>query len=299
MTRPIARPVASSSRGRNAPAQAGSRQISATEDSSSPRLLRVSADRLERIVQQLTASDREVLELVADLRLCSGAQLERMVWWQGEPDNRGRAARRALKRLTDWRVLDRLPRAIGGVRAGSQGFVYGIGPVGRRLLAADGDGVRRLVAPGARHVDHTLAVAELVTELHEADRAGRLELLAAEAEPKCWRRFSGPIGARLILKPDLHVRIGVGSYEDRWFVEVDRATEASATITGKGRQYLAHYKSGAEQAAAGVYPRVLWSVPDDHRAEVIADALPRGTGHLFAICRHDQVVGRLAEEARS
>jgi hypothetical protein len=299
--RPVARPAAQSPNPRDPLAGGQLVGIRATEDSSSPRLVRVSASRLADIAQQLTDRDQAVMELVADLRLCSGAQLERAFWWQGSAEARGRRARRSLKRLTSWRVLDRLPRSIGGVRAGSRGFVYGLGPVGARLMASDGR-KRRLGTPGARHVDHTLAVAELVVRLREAERAGRLELLAADAEPACWRTYSGPLGGRLVLKPDLFVRCGAGSYEDRWFVEVDRATEAAATITGKGRQYLAHFRSGAEQRSHGVYPRVLWSVPDVARAEVVAEALAGLSAPvvgLFVVCCHDDAVDRLAEESIS
>jgi Replication-relaxation len=299
--RPVVRPTALSQTTRDPLAGGQLAAIRAAEDSSSPRLLRVSTSRLADISQQLTDCDRAVMELVADLRLVSGAQLERAFWWHGSPEARGRRARRALKRLTAWRILDRLPRSIGGVRAGSRGFVYGLGPVGLRLMAADGR-TRRLGTPGARHVDHTLAVAELAIRLREAERAGRLELLTANAEPACWRTFTGPLGARLTVKPDLFVRIGAGSYEDRWFVEVDRATEAAATITGKGRQYLAHFRSGAEQRAHGIYPRVLWSVPDASRAEVVAEALAGLSAPvvgLFIVCCHDDAVDRLAEESIS
>jgi protein involved in plasmid replication-relaxation len=296
MTRPAVDPIASSSGTRNRPVHGGSHEISAAQDSPLARPVRISTSRLHRIAEQMTECDRAALELVDELRLCTGAQLERAVWWQGAPENRGRVARRALKRLHDWRVLDRLPRSIGGVRAGSRGFVYGLGPAGARLMASDGR-VRRLGTPGDRHIAHTLAVAELAVGLMEAERAGRLELLAVEGEPRCWRRFSGPLGSRLVLKPDLYLRVGVGSYEDRWMVEVDRATEASTTITGKARQYLAHYRT-----STGTYPRVLWTVPDDRRAEVIAEALrplPEGAARLFSICRHDQAVARIAEEASS
>jgi hypothetical protein len=302
MMRPVGRPTASSPTARNPLVGGQFCGITAAEDSSSPRLVRVSTSRLAEIAGQLTEIDRAVMELVADLRLASGAQLERAFWWQGSPEARGRRARRALKRLTNWRVLDRLPRSIGGVRAGSAGFIYSLGPAGARLLAASDKPTRRLGTPGARHVDHTLAVAELVVRLREAERAGRLELLAADAEPACWRNYGGPLGGRLILKPDLFVRAGAGAFEDRWFVEVDRATEAAATITGKGRQYLAHFRSGAEQRAQGIYPRVLWSVPDKARAEVVAEALAGLSAPvvgLFVVCCHDDAVDRLAEESIS
>jgi hypothetical protein len=262
----------------------------------------VSARELVDIAGRLGELDRDVLELVGRTRLCSGRQLQRAFWPTGTIATRERRARRTLKRLTDRRVLDRLPRVVGGVRSGSAGFVYGVGPVGARLLAEDGSRGRRLGTPGARYVDHTLAVAELVAQLMEAEHAGRLEVLEIATEPTCWRPFTGPMGPRLTLKPDLFVRVGVGSYEDRWFVEVDRATEAAPTITAKGRRYLDHFRSSSEQGAHGIYPRVLWSVPDAARAKVVDRALarlPETVVGLFTTCRHEAVIGRLAEEARS
>ncbi len=301
MTAPVGRPIASSQI--PTPSLAGGRsgQVTATDDSASPRRSRVSAGQLHDLAGRLSDPDKAALELVGGLRLCSGEQLTRALWWEGTTKaTRERRARRALLRLTAWRVLERLPRRVGGVRAGSRGFLYGVGPAGARLLARDDRRPRRLVTPGDRFVEHTLAVAELVVELMEAERAGRLELVdRPETEPTCWRRFPGPLGGRLTLKPDLFTRLAVGALEDRWFVEIDRATESPATITRKARVYLAHYRSGAEQTAHGVYPRVLWSVPDARRAAVVTEALPAGAARLFVVCTHAEAVGRLAEEARS
>ena len=102
-----------------------------------------------------------------------------------------------------------------------------------------------------------------------------------------------------MLKPDLFVRVGAGSVsEDRWLIEVDLATEASATIRAKTLRHLAYYRSGSEP----VHPRVLWAVPDLRRAEQIAEVLrrlPTPAERLFAICLLDEAVAFLAAEARS
>ncbi len=301
--RPAGRPAASSQQGRDPRPDGPHRQVSAANDFPPGRPYRVSARQLEDVAGSLTDLDREVLQLVARLRIVSGDQLRRALWWQGPKANAERRSRRALRRLATWRVVERVPgRTVGGVRAGSAGFLYRVGSVGGRLLARDGQQLRRLAAPGSRYVAHTLAIAELVVGLGEAERAGRLEVLGIETEPICWRRFTGPMGARLVLKPDLFVRIGVGSLEDRWLIEVDMASESPATIARKGRTYLAHYRSGVEQARHGVYPRVLWSVPDARRAEVVTRALsglPSEAWRLFSVCTHSEVVARLAEEASS
>jgi hypothetical protein len=251
----------------------------------------------------MTALDWTVLTFMSEVRLASGRQLVARFW---DTDQHGvpaaRAGRRALKRLATLRVLDPQPGMIGGVRGGSDGFVYGVGVAGARLLATRGFHVSRLSAPGARFRAHTLAVTEVVVALYTADRTGALDLIEIQTEPACWRGYLGPMGARLLLKSDLFVRIGVGAFEDRWMLEVDLATEASGALAAKARRYLAHYRSGVEQSEHGVYPRVLWATPDARRSEQVAAALgrvPEELRSLFAICLLDEVPAMLAAEADS
>ena len=297
---PVARPVASTRLERSARTFGAFDGLSAANDSPSPRPSRISQRLLAEIGRDLTPLDQEILDFVAAVRLATGGQLTRRFFGDRPAD--GRSARRVFYRLTQWRVLDRLPRRVGGIRAGSASFVYGVGVAGARLLAVRDQHVRRLGTPGDRYVDHTLAITELLVRLNEADRAGELDLIAAETEPRCWRPFPAAGGARLVLKPDLFIRVGVGALEDRWFVEVDRATETSGTLVEKARRYLVHYRSGSEQRTGGVYPRVLWTVPDERRQEQVREAfvrLPEGLRRLMAIWLFDEVVDRISEEARS
>ncbi len=138
--------------------------------------------------------------------------------------------------------------------------------------------------------------------MEEAARRGELDIIEVQSEPDCWREFLGGFGGRLTLTPDLFVRVGVGALEDRWQIEVDLATEASGTLLTKLNRYLAHYRSGSEQHHHGVYPRVLWGVPDAHRLEQVREVLrrlPTEAGRLFTVCVLDEVVAHLAMEARS
>jgi hypothetical protein len=299
---PLAGPAASSGAPWNPGAGADSEEIRTPNHSSSPSS-RVSLARLDSIASNLTPTDRDVLGLVARTRLCSGAQLERLFWSQGQRDSDARQARKVLRRLTGWRVLDRQPRSVGGRRAGSRGFLYSLGPSGVRLLERQtGVRVRRLGVPGERFVAHVLSCTELVVQMEEAARRGDLEVIEIQGEPQCWRGFLAGFGARRVLKPDLFVRIGVGALEDRWMVEVDLATEARGTLTAKFKRYLAHYRSGSEQREHGVYPRVLWAVPSDRRASQVADVLgqlPGEAQRLITVCLLDEVIERLGAEANS
>jgi hypothetical protein len=303
--RPPGLPVALSQEPESRCMGAASRRISPPNDSASLRPNYVTADRLFRIAAEMSELDWTLLSFTSAVRLASGKQLARRLWGAArEGDSaEARAARRALARLARHRVLDPLPRRIGGKRAGSAAIVFRVGVAGVKLLAQRGFQPRRLDAPGALYVAHTLACTELVVELHEADQAGELECIEVQSEPSCWRGFLGPGAARLVLKPDLFVRIGAGSAsEDRWMVEIDLATEASGTLRTKAARYLAHYRSGSEQAEHGVYPRVLWAVPNEHRVGQVTDALrhlPDEATRLFTVRRLDEATSFLAGEARS
>lgn len=305
MRRPPGLPVALSAKSESGSTGAASGRVSPPNDSASQRPNYVTADRLFRITDEMSELDWTLLSFVSSVRLATGKQVARRFWSATrEGDSaEARAARRALARLARWRVLDPLPRRIGGKRAGSAAIVFRVGVAGLKLLAQRGFQPRRLDAPGALYVAHTLACTELVVELHEADGAGELECIEVQSEPGCWRGFLGPGAARLVLKPDLFARIGAGSAsEDRWFIEIDLATEASGTLRTKAARYLAHYRSGSEQAEHGVYPRVLWAVPNEHRAGQVTDALrhlPDEATRLFTVRLLDEAVAFLAAEARS
>lgn len=307
MSSPLACPLASSRKAHKAAPLGGSSEIRTPKLSSSmDSLVRISSTRLDLIASLLTPVERSVLAQVQRTRLCSGGHLERLFWSEGRPASRARQARRVLSQLADWRILDRLPRQVGGRRAGSRGFVYCLGPCGVRLVAREqGVRPRRLDAPGDRYVAHILAATEQVVRLHEADREGGLELIEVQSEPACWRSFSGPFSARRVLKPDLFVRIAAGTdgrYEDRWAVEIDMATEAGGTLHAKCWHYVEHYRSGSEQHAYGTYPRVVWATTTQRRAEQLSEMigrLPEEASRLFTVCRQDELIALLARKARA
>jgi hypothetical protein len=200
-----------------------------------------------------------------------------------------RARNRELTQLIADQLLIRLERRVGGVRAGSSSYIYALGPIGQRVLALSG-ARRRFREPSAIFVDHTLAVSQLAVDLTLAERAGQCEILKLQAEPDCWRTFSGVAG-RVLMRPDMEVTLGIGEYEVGYFIEVDRGTEHLPALLRKCHGYEAYYRSGREQDAHGVFPRVLWIVPDELRAERLRQALQRDhrlTKGLFLISTTDQ-----------
>lgn len=248
----------------------------------------LTADRYQALATQLTGRDLAVLKRVSDLRFVSGSQLTRLCFVErgGQPAN-ARAARRALLRLVQLEALARLERSVGGVRAGSAGFVYYLGLVGQRLAIARGwqpdRRTRRSLTPGTLFVRHTLAIAELHTQLIEGDRAGRFELLELAAEPSCWRSFRGLGNQRATLKPDSYIRLGIGAYEDSYFLEVDQGTEGSRALERQLQLYVDYHVSGREQAERQVFPRVLWLVPDGRRKAALVNSLQRLPAQHWAL----------------
>lgn len=265
----------------------------------------VSNQSLLEIDQRLSERDRDITQLVAQLSLLSGLHIRRLCFEKNENGrNQGQPTRRALLRLTKLRVLARLERRIGGVKRGSDGFVYRLGSVGQRLWRTWSDKPevrgRARPEPGARFVLHRLAVSELFVRLVEAARGepyGGLEVLEFQAEPDCWRSFIGSSQARTILKPDAFVRLGVGEEELWWFVEVDRGTVSQSTRSAQAAAYRAYWRSGA---APDVMPRVLWLgtsqvVAERVRVAIRLDSEPAG---LFVVASFDDAVAVAADGAK-
>lgn len=100
------------------------------------------------------------------------------------------------------------------------------------------------------------------------------------------------------------MRVGVGAYEDRWFIEVDMASESRSVIARKLRAYLDYFHSGQEQQAHGVFPRVaLLTTTEDRRAALVGVCarLPAEAWRLFTVSTLDQGLavlhGQIADEA--
>ena len=232
------------------------------------------------LLGELSGRDLAIVGQVADLRLMTGRQIEAVHFPLGEHETASaaaRASRRCLGRLARDRLLIRLERRVGGIRAGSGSFIYALGPVGHRVLRRD-QPRPRYREPSTTFVDHTLAIAQLIVDVTLAARTGGLDVLGCQPEPRSWRQFTSPSGLT-VLRPDLFASIGVGEMEHRWFCEIDRGTEHLPALLRKCRLYESYYATGTEQAAHGVFPRVCWLVPDMRRAERLRNAI-KGDRHL-------------------
>ncbi|MGO9559414.1 MAG: replication-relaxation family protein [Acidimicrobiales bacterium] len=255
----------------------------------------VTAARLAALRAQLVPIEWDLLNDVGRLDTASGQQLRRLHY--ADSGTARRRARLDLEGLVERRVLARLGRSIGGHHAGSEGFVYALGVVGKRLLRPEQRRQWEPWTPDSHHLRHALAVSELYVQLRELEQLGRIELERFDAEPTCWRFFHGPGGAPLVLKPDAYVATATAEYLDSWFIELDRATEPMTLIAAKAKAYCRYWQSGREQMTEGVFPTVLFTVPDDKRKAQLLDTLaelPSEHSHLFQVATADAVVRSMA-----
>lgn len=239
------------------------------------RAKRTPAQRLPQIERSLGDRDRAVLDSLDHFGFATTTQLQTLHFSDHHsPRAAARATQRALLRLAELGIIEHLDRRIGGIRAGSASFVWRIGPVGDALLRREHDRPRaRRKEPSLRTLDHRLAAVDCVGRLTIAARSGAFALESVQTEPQSWRPFLGPGGVQAVLKPDLAIVTTTTDYEDRWFVEVDRATESLPTLLGKCLQYERYRRSGTEQQAHGVFPWVVWVMSSDSTAARLTRAI--------------------------
>ena len=225
--------------------------------------MRVTAEAVSALRERLSPVDWAVVETLERVDIATAGQLRRLHW---PTPNQARTARRRLSQLVDLRVISRLDRRVGGVRAGSDGFVYRLDVAGRRLLGWSPG--RRPHTPGRTFLDHSLATTEIYARTVEASRSDVIEVVDFQTEPACWRQWGAGV-----LKPDAYLVTTTPDFEDHWFIEVDRATESTTTVIRKASVYERYHRTGIEQEHHGVFPRVLWVVPHQRRKKQLVDAL--------------------------
>jgi hypothetical protein len=243
---------------------------------------------------RLSERDVACLESLRAHRLLQTSHIRRLHFAYGHATTNAAtgATMRVLTRLESHGLVMRLERRIGGVRSGSSGIVWQLGATGERLLRTmhGQKKRRRYVEPSPAFTAHTLAVAELAVTLYELRDRGAVELLGVETEPSCWRSFAGPHGTLEWLKPDLFVITAHGDYEDHWFFEADLATEHPPVVVRKAKVYQRYAATGAHQTRHGLFPAVVWVVPDTARQAAVQAALSADTAlqpELFRVITTD------------
>lgn len=237
----------------------------------------------------LSHRDWAVLAAVAEHRFFTTRQVELLLFHtHASTASAARCCRRVLNRLERWGLLERPIRRVGGLQAGSASSVWMLTSAGQRLrnLHSGRGAIGRVREPGERFIRHYLAIGDAHLQLITAARATKLELLNLEIEPKCWRNYTGLGGQREVVKPDLFAVTASGEFEDHWFIEIDRATESIPVLIRQCQQYQTYRRSGTEQEGSGVFPRVVWVVPDESRAARLQEAIAATRslhGNLFIV----------------
>ena len=236
-----------------------------------------------------------LLALVAAHRFATTTQLARLTALEyASPASALRQTQRHLASLAQQRLLTSLERRVGGWQGGSAVTIWAATTRGHRRVAADEDEgeVARRQRPrevSTTFLDHLLAITEVRTSIEEAVRQQADTEAAVALEPECWRTALSPSGQVQVLRPDLAVTVTSPAYEDRYLVEVDRATENPGRVIATCWRYQEH------QAQAGdgdVFPLVVWLVPTDRRRHRLERAIAHSTGllrDLFRVIRLDQL----------
>jgi Replication-relaxation len=264
----------------------------------------VTAKRLAVLERRLNTRERAIIDTLDRLRVATTEHLRRLHFADLTPRSAARQAPKLLARLAERRIVVRLERQLGGVRAGSRAAVWSLDLAGQRLAAvcgpAGGRRVRKPWTPSLGFIAHRLAVTDCFVDLTERCRNGAGDLLDFEAEPLSWRRYASPYGGTAILKPDAFVRIAAGDYERGAFVEIDRATEARSTLIGKLRAYRQYWETGREQERRGYFPKVVFAVPTESRKALLVDLFatqPEETWPLWQVVPAAELPAALIGEA--
>ena len=247
----------------------------------------------------LSERDCDVLRSVQEHRLMTTKQIERLWFWDhATPLSAARICQRTLRRLVEHELLVRLNRRVGGYRSGSSGYCYRLSTRGLRAVRMGG---RTRTGSGEfslAHWKHLIACGEISVGLQVLARTNWISDLRVIHEPHTWRRFLGPSITTECLKPDLLVEFTTqGGWETRWFIEVDRSTESLPRVLRKCAQYERYYRSGEESRISELFPKVLWSTPDEKRRDAIAAAVQHSNlsvQELFAFATAEHTTTFLA-----
>lgn len=236
-----------------------------------------------------------LLALVAAHRFATTTQLARLTALEyASSASALRQTQRHLASLAQQRLLTSLERRVGGWQGGSAVTIWAATTRGHRLVAAENgedEEVPRRQRPrevSTTFLDHLLAITEVRTSIEEAVRQEADTEAMVSLEPECWRTRLGPSGQVQVLRPDLAVTITSPAYEDRYLIEVDRATENPGRVIATCWRYQEHQA----QAGDGVFPLVVWLVPGDRRRHRLERAIAHSTGllrELFRVIRLDQL----------
>jgi hypothetical protein len=240
------------------------------------------------LIDELTPRYTAPLPHLARVRLLTGGQLDRLLADpELSPETTARVRRRIMTRLTELGLVAMLGRRVGGVRAGSVGHLYTLTTAGHRFLAMlngepEPPRTQPSHTPGGLFLTHTLTVSGIYVDLIEHTQTGTFTVHSFPTEPRCWH----PTGSGTTLRPDAYVILRTGTVGQCWWLEIDNGTETVPRLRAKIRTYRDFLISGGI-GPDGVPPRVLFTTPDQHRADLITGLLT-DDDYMITVTIHHQ-----------
>jgi len=247
----------------------------------------------------LHPSEQSLLEALAAVRVATVAQLTRAhVTEHQAPDleTASRTVRKNLARLMTFGLVRRFVNTARDRKVGPAGHVYVLTNVGARLAGrpeALGLRQRKIWHPSQLAVDHWLSITDLYADLRAEAADGNLTIREFRVEGDARRMYRDSYGAEHMLRPDALVRLTSGDMQLSWFAEMDRATESPRRIADKCRRYRAYELTDLEYRQHGVFPGVVFIVPNEVRSRVIRRVIaaqpPEARGLFWVTTKTDAI----------
>jgi hypothetical protein len=257
---------------------------------------------LEELEPQLNERDKNILRTIQISRYITTSQISRLFFRDSASESAAlRTASRNLEKLKSLQLIDSLPRRIGGTFSGSGSFIWNLDSAGEhrlRVIDKTARPHRKNFEPSQYFLAHTLMVTECFVRLTEICRKPGMLLTEIQNEPQCWRPYMNS-GKQIALKPDLFAITRCDSYEDRWFFEIDLATESPIKVIEKCQRYHQYYRTGLEQQEHNVFPLTVWIAPDVARKNRIDKHLKeafKNLPDLFVVITPDELEPLIQQE---
>ena len=216
--------------------------------------------------------ETQILKFLTKNKYATSRQLARLFFNDSlKPSTMLRRTNLLTKQMKEKDVIRHLQRRVGGVRSGSGSYVWYITTKGLNQLKQTYPNLKVVrqnkYEPSMHHLRHSLAITELYVLLNElASGNSNFKLEVFQFEPDCWRGWLDSLNGRSIIKPDAFVEVSLDDYIDSYFIELDKSTESLNRIINKSKHYIRYYNLNIEQNKnQGVFPLVLWVVPDEKR----------------------------------
>lgn len=257
-----------------------------------------------QLAENLDSRDYEILSLLAKSKVLFSSQIRTLFFNNSKTESSGiRITNRIMKRLENEGLVATYERRISGRRIGAVSNIWHLTEQGYRLLAIkNGDDPSkrtRVIEPTYNHMSHRLSVAEVYVQVVDICRKHEnLSVSHVQFEPDSWRDYH-PSNNMVRLKPDLFLATKSDGYEYSYFIELDLATEQVRDIIKKCDRYHAYLLTNKEQEANGVFPLVLWIVPDEKRKQALVNAISKEYAsryHIFLVITPEELEQTFTED---